>query len=64
MSEPKKAFLDWLKNNELPTSEIDHNVAKENKLKFDNHAPNADDTSFISKEKLIESFTIVTKSSY
>lgn len=64
MSGNKKIFLNWLEGKELPGNELDHDLAKDNKLKFDNHADNADLKNFLSKDKLESSFKTVLKSSY
>ena len=64
MSVNKKIFLTWLEGKKIPESELNHNLAKENNLKFDNHADNADFKSFLTKDKLESSFKTVIKASY
>ena len=64
MSTNKEIFLKWLKGKNLPQSELDHTQAKSNRLKFKNHAENADIKDFISTDKLDSSFKTVLESSY
>ena len=64
MSANKQIFLNWLKGKKTPTSELDHSLAKESKLKFDNHPDNADLKNFLPKDKLESSFKAVIKASY
>jgi len=64
MSSNKQVFLQWLESKNLPQSELDHTQARETKLRFNNHADDADSKSFLSKEKLDASFKRVLKASY
>ncbi len=64
MSKNKQIFLNWLEGKNMPTSELDHKLAKESKLKFNNHADNADLKNFLLKDKLESSFKAVIKASY
>lgn len=64
MSANKNIFLKWLEGKSIPNSELDHDLAQQNKLKFDNHADNADFKKFISKDRLESSFKSVIKASY
>lgn len=64
MSTNKQIFLNWLESKKIPSSELDHNLAKDSELKFDNHEDNAGIKNFLSKDSLETSFKTVIKVSY
>ncbi len=59
----KELFLNWIKDKDLPANELDHEVAKSQNLKFNNHAENADTKEFVFEDKLVSSFDLVLKAS-
>jgi len=62
MSSDKEIFISWLKEQEMPASELDHELAKKNNLKFNNHSPNADKKEFITERALSLAYNIIARS--
>jgi hypothetical protein len=59
----KQIFMDWLTSQDRDFNELNHDSAKKDGLKFDNHCSNADEKEFISKDVLKSAFKTIMKSS-